>query len=668
MTSYCSVKNKFTHQDISNSTYKNKDMKKLIILLLVLTGLGSDAFARDKSHKEVNGDKYYFVYSFEKAIDSYSKAKHLTTEGQRRLAKSYHNLDQNAKSEEAYATLLAMPDGVVSQDYYDYSMVLKTNGKNAEANVWMDKFRAANPNDLRVKDYNAHKDELGKMSTDDGTYKVLHLDINTDAEDFGASYYKDKMVFASSRTNKINARRYNWNGKPFLNMYVSDMDGVQMKSPAVFDKKLNGKMHDGSATFTKDGMFMAFTRNNYDTKRKDKIVELQIWFSTYTDGKWSEPVAFALNNADYSVGQPCLSADGNTMYFTSDMPGGFGGADIYRVTKSGGVWGKAENLGDKINTEGDEVFPFYEENNEILFFASNGRFGLGGLDIFISAADGSEFGRAYNAGAPVNTPYDDFSVVVDDKLDKGYFSSNRVGGSGDDDIYSFDIIGGLKIGKKIKGIAKDKDGKFIPYAFIELLNDKGAVTDTLTARADGAYTFFADADKNYKLKGKKSNYHDGEASVNTSGKEYIIKADVTLLKKEEFVAEQVKTETDLGKIAEFNNIYFDLDKYNIRPDAEPELDKIVKIMNDYPDMVVELSSHTDCRESKEYNQVLSDKRANASVEYIRKRITKPGRITGKGYGKSKLINGCSCDGEVVSDCSEAEHQKNRRTEFKIIKK
>ena len=641
-------------------------MKKLLILIIILTGIGTNAFAKGKSHKEVNGDKYYFVYSFEKAIDSYINAKRLTVEGQRRLAKSYRSLDQNIQSEEAYAKLTSGAE-VIPEDYYEYAMVLKTNGKIVSSNVWMDKFAEVKPQDLRAKDYVANKGSLTYMSTDDGKYKILHLDVNTDAQDFGACYYKDKIVFASSRTSKVHAKEYNWSGKPFLDIYVSELDGVQMKSPSIFEKNLNGKMHDAGSSFSNDGTTLAFTRNNYDTKRRDRVVELQIWFSNYKDGKWSEPVAFALNNPDYSVGHPSLTADGNTMYFTSDMPGGFGGADLYRVTKNpNGEWGTPQNLGNTVNTEGDELFPFYQEKNKVLFFASNGRFGLGGQDIFICTVEGAGFGRVINAGAPLNTTADDFAVIVDDKLGKGYFSSNRVGGSGSDDIYSFDILKGLGIGKKIEGIAKDKSGNPIPNALVTLFNDKGAVVETVTTKDDGAYFFFVDSDKNFKLTGVKTGYIDGETATNTFGKEYIVKADVTLLMKE--AVADLEVGTDLGTIAEFKPIYFDLNMYNIRPDAEIELDKIVKIMNANPNMVVELAAHTDCRESKAYNQVLSDNRAKASVNYIKTKITNPSRITGKGYSETRLVNGCSCDGEEVSDCSEAEHQKNRRTEFIIKKK
>lgn len=644
-------------------------MKTIFITLIVLIATGFNVFAGEKSHKEKNGDRYFFVYSFEKAIDSYMGAKHLSTEGQRRLAESYQNLGQNVQAAEAYSKLLSSTDGVLPEDYYNYAMILKKNGKYEESNIWMDKFVKLKPEDLRGKDYAANHNNLNTLSKDENAFRITHLDVNTEADDFGANYFKDKIVFSSSRTSKMHSKKYKWTGKPFLDIYVSVLEGNQMKSPSIFDKSVNGKMHDGPASFSKDGSFMAFTKNNYDTKRKDTIVELQIYFSTFKDGKWSTPEPFILNNTEYSVGHPCLSADGNTMYFASDMPGGFGGADIYRVTKvEGGGWGKAENLGNKINTEGDEAFPFYEETNEVLFFASDGRYGLGGYDIFICAVNGAAFGNVINAGFPLNTTSDDFAIIVDEKLNTGYFSSNRTGGSGGDDIYAVDLLKELGIGKKIKGIAKNSNGIAIPKTFISLLDDKGNILETVTTKDDGAYVFLVASDKNFKLTGKKENYIDGEKMVGTFGKDYIVVADVILLTKQEVVAEKIVVDADLGIIVELNPIYFDYDKFNIRPDAATELDKIVKVMNEYPAMVVDLRSYTDCRATVAYNQVLSDKRAQSSVNYIKQRITKPERISGSGYSETKSVNGCECEGAVVSSCSEAEYQKNRRTEFIIRKK
>lgn len=629
---------------------------------------GIDAIAEKKSAKELKGDKSYFVYSFDKAIDVYSKEKYLSIEGQRKLAKSYFNMNQNTKSEETYIKIITETIGVEPADYYNYAMVLKADGKYDESNKQMDKFVELKPEDLRAKDYKANKAGLSNLLKDNGNYKIEHLNVNTDAEDFGTSYYKNKIVFASSRTSKVMPRESNRNGKPFLNMYVSEVDNNQLKTPENFDKSLNGKMNDGPASFNKEGTFMAFTENNYDLKRKELVVKLEIYFRTYADNKWSIPEPFILNNKEYSVGHPSLSSDGNTMYFSSDMPGGFGGTDIYRISKDEkGTWGKAENLGNKINTEGDELFPFFEENKQALFFSSNGRFGLGGLDIFICAINGTQIGSVVNAGYPLNTPSDDFAIIVDGKTNKGYFSSNRIGGSGDDDIYSVDILK-LDIGKKIIGIAMDKNGVAIPNTFITLRNDKGNIIDTTTTKYDAAYAFLVETNQSFKLIGHKEKYTDGDSITNTFGEEFIVKADVILLTKEEIIERKIQVGSDLGKVFEFNTIYFDYHKYNIRPDAEIELNKMVKILNEHPNLTVELTSHTDCRSSKEYNQKLSDRRAKASADYIKKRISNPERIYGKGYGETKLVNGCTCEEKVLSECSEEEHQKNRRTEFIIVKK
>lgn len=653
-------------------------MKKLLIPIIAFLVICINVTAQEKSRKEKRGDKYYFVYSYDKAIDSYTHSKQLTTDGQRKLAASYHMMSQNIQSVEAYAKLVSAPEGVMPEDYFNYSMALKTNGNYDLSGKWMDKFAELKPEDLRAKDYTEHKGEYINYSADAGKYTTANLNINTDAEDFGICYFKNKIVFASSGANPDLMRKtYNGTGKPFLNIYVSEVEAGQFKSPEKFNTVFNGKMHEGPASFNKEGNYMAFTRNNYDMKRKELVVRVEICFSSFKDGNWSKPEPFALNSKEYSVGHPCLSADGKTMYFSSDMPGGFGGADIYRTRKDEkGNWGKSENLGNKMNTEGDELFPFYAEKNDIVFFTSNGRFGLGGLDIFIGEIKGSGFGRIYNAGFPLNSQYDDFAAIVNDSMTHGYFSSNRSGGIGGDDIYSVDILTTEDHGKKIVGIAKDKNEKPISEALITLsiLDANGKVVETRNTNNDGAFAFYVDSGKNFKLTGTKENYLEGNSVASTFGKEFIVNADVTLLqneepvvKKEEIILPKPEIGADLGKKIELNPIYFDYKKFNIRPDAEIELEKIAKIMNDNPFMIVELSSHTDCRATKGFNQILSGKRASASAHYIKSRITKPERIYGKGYGETMAVNGCACEGTVVSDCSEEEFQKDRRTEFIVVK-
>lgn len=682
-------------------------MKKIIIPILAFIFICFNVSAQKKSNKELLGDKYAFSYSYSKAIKFYSQAKQLTFDGQRHLAECYHKIDSNTQSELSYSILLASTGDVLPDDYFNYAMVLKINGKYDESNKWMDKLNEVKPTDLRAIDYVSNKSEFVNLQSDNGKYKIEKLNINTDAQDFGASYYKNNIVFASSRTEKMMKRKDNVSGKPFLDLYMSEVENSNLKTPenidkniiaqgptssinasdmalennsrlkepVIFDKNLNSKKHDGPASFSNNGTFMAFTRNHNRDKSDDRVVELQIFFSTFTDEKWSKPEAFILNNSEYSIGHPCLTADGKTMYFTSDMPGGYGGSDIYKITKNDqNIWETAVNMGDKINTESDEMFPFYQEKNKALYFASNGRFGLGGLDIFINEADSFGTESVHNAGYPLNTQFDDFAAIVNDSLTKGYFSSDRNSGNGNDDIYSFDILK-IDIDKQIAGIAKTSDGNAVPNTFVTLLDENSSVIDTFTTTANGAYGFKVETNKKYKLLGKKENYTDGETIVNTFGEEKIVIADVILVK--ESIEEKLVVGADLVKVLKLDskflgnldneNIYFDYGKYNIREDAVPELSKIIEIMNKYPNMEVKLSSYTDSRANKAYNQVLSDNRAIATANYIKKKITNPERISGKGYGESNLVNDCKEEGTVKADCTEAEHQLNRRSEFIIQK-
>jgi outer membrane protein OmpA-like peptidoglycan-associated protein/tetratricopeptide (TPR) repeat protein len=639
--------------------------------MLVFMCLSMSTNAQEKLRKEIKGDAYTFNYSYDKAIEKYTATKDLTIGGQRKLAEAYSKTEQYAAAELVYSKIVVAPAGVVAEDHYQYAMLLKSGGKYTEAHQQLDQFNRMKPTDLRAIDYMANKSKLGKLMTDDGDYKVLHMDINTKNQDFAAVFYKNQIVFASTKAKmKMIKRTYNSNGLPFLDMYVANIEGEQLKDAKNFDKGLNTKLHDGPASFNQAGTFVAFTRNHSKDKSKDKIVELQIFTSTYENGKWTEAIPFKHNNSAYNVGHPSLSSDGKTMYFASDMPGGFGGTDIYKtVQDASGSWTILENLGSGINTEGDELFPFVEEVSATLFFSSNGRFGLGGQDVFMATTQTYGFGNAENAGSPLNTQYDDFAAIANGNTQKGYFSSNRVGGSGNDDIYGLTFLKGLVVRKTIEGLAKDKSGKALSETFITLQDEQGNVLDTITTKEDATFSFKVDSDKKFKLIGHKEKYNDGQNTASTFGADSVVKADIVLLTKKDIIAEKVESENekDLGKIAELNTIYFDLDKFNLRPDAVVELDKIIAIMNDHPNIKVELSSYTDCRESESYNQILSDKRAKTSAWYIKKRITNPERISAKGYGKTNLVNGCYCDEKVVSDCSEEEHQKNRRTEFTIIK-
>src|SRR5680860_10279 len=246
-------------------------MKKLLILFIIFIGIGQNVFAQEKSHKELKGDKYFFNYSFDKSIDCYNRANQLTTEGQRNLAVSYSNIDKYLQSEAVYLKLITDGKDLLPKDYYNYAMVLKSNGNYDEAGKWMDKFSELKPDDLRSKDYIANKAILPELLKEHTKYKIEHLTINSEALDFGTSYYKDKIVFASTRpTSRMIVREYNWTRMPYWDIYISEIDGRQLKSPEIFDKSMNGKLHNGPVSFNHDGTQIAYTQNNYDHKRKDE--------------------------------------------------------------------------------------------------------------------------------------------------------------------------------------------------------------------------------------------------------------------------------------------------------------------------------------------------------------------------------------------------------------
>jgi outer membrane protein OmpA-like peptidoglycan-associated protein len=644
-------------------------MKKIITLLFVSLAMSFTVNSQEKTKRELKGDKFYFVYDFDKAIDKYSNTT-LTEDGQRKFAQSLYNMNRNEEAEIEYAELVAISNGKKPEDYFNYAAVLSSNGKYQEAQNWMSKFQVLKPNDLRAKSFEKNKNKLNTMLGDSKKFTIVNLDFNTNDQDFGTAFFNDKIAFASSRAKpRMIKRTNNWSGLPFLNLYTSIIDGEQLSKPEKFDKQMKSKYHDGPASFAKKGTFMAFTQNMIKDKSDDKIVELQIHFSTLENGEWSEPVAFFYNNSEYSVGHPFLTEDGKTMYFTSNKPDGFGGADLYVSTYGdNNMWSMPINLGNKVNTEGDETFPFLDEKNQTLYFTSNGHYGLGGKDIFKSSVSNNSYGETENCGATLNTRYDDFALTVNGQTQKGYFSSNRPEGKGSDDIYSVKFLENLNTKKRIEGFAMNEKNEILPNVKASIFEESGYLIEEKMTNEFGFYSFNVLTDKNFTLTGTKSDYIQADNTASTFGNDTIVQVDLVL--KQEVVEEDtiIEVNEDLAVKLKLNSIYFDYDMYNIRPDAATELDKIVKTMNKYPNMEVNLGAYTDCRGPEVYNQYLSDKRAESSINYIKSRITNPSRINGKGYGETKSLNDCRCEEDVISDCPKEQHQQNRRTEFIVVKK
>lgn len=742
-------------------------MKKFFLLLIVLLSL--PLFSAAQSFAEKRGDKFFDRLAYVRAADAYERAarKKGNDRVYERLGDCYRLMGQVGKSESWYGKV-AQGSAPTANSTLHYAEALRANGKYPESQQWMSKYYTMKGDDHRAKMYTTNADYYEKIKAQQPFFSIRNLDANTKQSDFGTAFFNDRVIFASARPDKISIQNvHTWNNAPFLNLYVAsrDKDG-NLSSVGSLNKKINTRYHEGPACFTKDGKTIYFTRNNYFKKKYKKdskgINNLKVFRATEMNGSWVEE-NLSINSDEYSVGHPALSPDGKYLYYTSDMPGGKGMTDIWRsAINSDGTIGAPENLGDGINTEGKEMFPFLD-NEGNLFYSSDGQVGLGGLDVFYAPTDKKGgFGKLINVGEPLNSTSDDFALVIDETGKSGYFSSNREGGHGDDDIYAVNMLRPFKVTYLVKGIAKDKEtGAPLENTTIALKDNAGNPVGTVTTDATGAYQFEVDPKKEYALGGTKEKYLDGKNPFNTNElndnnselvKDLILEKDpglslfvlvtekttkaplegvkVTIIdnisnqpfgdyntpntgdwrkpitdkKIGDNVSYQIKLEkagylakvvtfnapvtkpgpmnvhesldlsmdkievgTDLGKVLKINPIYFDLNKFNIRPDAAIELDKIVKVMNENPTMVIELGSHTDCRASATYNMNLSDKRAKASAEYIKKHITNPERIYGKGYGESQLVNGCACEGAVKSTCSEEEHQLNRRTEFKIIK-
>ncbi|WP_107039438.1 OmpA family protein [Brumimicrobium mesophilum] len=735
---------------------------KAILLILVACSLSLSVIGQSGKLKKAND--YFNTLSYAYAAELYEEligSEVDSPELKSKLAYSYLKMNNVDLAIKYYSDMIESSEAK-PKDFYNYSYVLKKNGKYAESDHWMSKYSDFATSDIRAQLFLANLDYKSKIDNTVPFFKIENLELNTASTDFGGYYNPnmDELYFISSRRNRAFVKNeWSWNANRFLDLYKAKLDSTNKLGEISLVSKVNTRFHEGPLEYAPDGKVVYFTRNNISKgkQRKDakRIQNLKLYVADVEeDGSFTNEREFEYNSIDYSVGHPSISKDGKVMYLASDKPGGFGGADIYKVDiLENGEFGEMINLGSEINTEGQEMFPYIDHENK-LFFSTDGHSGLGGLDVFVALLEESSVGKIHNLAAPINSRFDDFGFNLSNDQANGYVSSNREGGKGLDDIYSVESTRPISFGVAIVGIAKDKKDSIVPLAKIDLKDEKGNILKTVTADENGAYSFVAEYEKNYQLTGSKAKYFDGNNKASTFSNESIIYADVILeknpglslyalitdkktglpldgvqvfftdnlndstseiltpvtgdfrralhekklndrgsysivLKKEGYFSKMViynilfdkpgqydihakldlgmdPEVKDLSEMIKINPINFDLNKYNIRPDAALELDKIVAIMNQYPNMIIELGAHTDCRASRAYNEKLSDRRAKASAEYIRKSITDPSRIYGKGYGESILLNDCECEGNVKSDCSEEEHQKNRRTEFKVI--
>lgn len=646
-------------------------MKKIVLQLGLLLLLSTSVYSQ--KGKIVSANKEYDNYAYVDAIKTYEKIAdkgYKSVEVLQKLGDSYYFNGKLESAAKWYGELFAMSKEVDAEYYYRYSQSLKSIGEYEKANQMLARFNEKNANDVRGKEYKNQTDYLEIIKQNSGRYTIDNAGINTQYSDYGSSFFENKVIFTSARdTSGVFSKRvHTWTGESFTNLYAVTLneDG-SVTNPERFAKEISTRFHEATPVFTKDGKTMYFTRNNYNNGKKGKDSQkttlLKIYRATLKDGKWTAVTELPFNSNSYSTAHPALSPDDKTLYFASNMPGTLGQSDIFKVAiKEDGSFGTPENLGTTINTPGRETFPFVSADNE-LYFASDGHLGLGGLDIFVSrlSKEGT-FKTVQNIGAPVNSPKDDFSFLINTTTKKGFLSSNREGGQGTDDIYKFTENQPLQYAceQLLAGIVTDTDTAApLHNATVTLFDENFKVVKTVTTDVVGNYNFgTVDCQRKYFVKAELPGYNTRELSViipNTSGSTNLpVALDKTV--------KPVQKGDDLAKTFGIRIIYFDLDKWNIRRDAAVDLAKIVEVMKENPKMRIDVRSHTDSRQTHEYNERLSDRRARSTIAWMVKQGIEASRLTGKGYGETQLLNKCA-DG---ISCSEEEHQLNRRSEFIIV--
>ena len=633
--------------------------------------------------RKYTADLYFKEFAYVKSAELYKKiyqkgdSTKLVLE---RLGDSYYFNSNTKESEIWYQKLFEnhLKDSISAVYYFRYAQSLKSNESYQKSDEWMLKLKEMNTQDSRVKSFENNTGYLSDYKNKKTEFiKIHNLSINSKYSDYGAYFNDSTLVFSSTRPrlNTSKSKIYQWNKQPFYNIYSSDLvtfnddKDIQFTDGNTSAKldHVNSQYHDGSAVFTKDGKTMYFTRDNFDGKKlrndSKKVSHLKIYKAELVDEKWTNIKELPFNNLNYSVGHPALSFDESTLYFSSDMPGGFGSTDIYKVAiKSDASYGDPVNLGKNINTEGKEMFPFVDAENN-LYFASNGHVGLGGLDVFKSNISSSSPSEVENLGSPINSEKDDFSFSLNRIKRIGFFSSNRDGGKGDDDVYSFAIRKKEVLCKQlVEGVITDVFTNNILPGSKVVLFENNIKKDSMIVGVDARYQFNIKCNTAYRVVASKL-YYDTGFKVFTSSKingKIIQNIGINLKTDFQYSNGQI--------VVKINPIYFNYNKSNIRNDASIELNKVVAIMQKYPSLIIRSGSHTDARGKGVYNEALSDRRAKSTVKYIISKGINPERISGKGFGESELVNDC-VDNDAHTNrikCTKDEHQLNRRTEFVVV--
>lgn len=615
-------------------------------------------------------NKYYDKYDYKFALELYEKVmqKKPSLLVAQKLANCYRFINNTQAAEQAYAMVISYQDAE-PVNYKYYAEALKQNSKFDQAKQNFQLYGQKDLQKTQEAEFLANSCDAAKMWAENPEANV-HVDnemaMNSEYSEFSPVKYKTGFVFVSDRwftqgdeaKDKSNKEVYGWTGNPYLKLYESN--GGTSPKVSILPSPINNEFHTGPAVFTTNGDTVYFSRSEAEGSKKGKgkiIGRNYIYCAVKNGDNWNQPVALPFNlDAQFSVQHPAISADGNTLYFASDMPGGQGGTDIYASKRNtDGTWGGAANCGININSKDDEGFPYVGLDGK-LYFSSKGHVGMGGLDIFSATGAFNEFGNVENMKSPINSPKDDFGILFTNDQN-GFISSNRNGGRGLDDIYKFSYSK-----PEVKVLALAIEGKIVdkitgePMSglLIHLINSETGKKSSVLSDASGNFRFDLEPDQNYTVKGDDNRFFtDKQGQISTFG----LKESTT------FSVNFQLEKSDAAYLVRLNNIHYDFDKWNIRPDAASDLSKLVSFMKTTPDVIIEMRSHTDSRGTAAYNLILSQKRAESTVAYLQNNGVNSTRYVAKGLGESELLKSC----RFKNSCSEADHQANRRTEFKIIK-
>lgn len=649
-----------------------KIITKCCVLSLLLVGCSGTRVSEKKA------DKQYDHLAYVDAARIYQDlvhSGHKNTSILEKLADSYYFNGQLAEANKWYTELF---QGNYHKDeslhidpeyYFKYSQTLKSVGDYTKSDEVMAQFAALKREDSRSKLFLDQRDYLKNIANLFGTYTLENADINSVYSDYGATISGGDLVYTSARaTDQVQRDKiHSWTEQSFTKLYSSSIhsDGQLGKPKVLFD---DGDLlvNESTAVFTKDGKNMYFTRNNFKKSGKPKRNSrnntfLKLYKATkQTDGKWGKVEELPFNSNDFNTSHPALTADEKWLYFSSDRKGSLGDSDIYRVALlPQGGYGSPENLGENVNTAGRETFPFISKANE-LYFSSNGFPGLGGLDVYVvKIGEGGAIGKAENLGTPINSKQDDFGFYLAETFEKGFVSSNRPGGKGSDDIYSFYK---KECQQQLQGTVYDKLSKdWIVDSKVVIMDQSNREIEVLYTDLKGNFQSKPlECNQNYLIKTDKYGYKLDEKQVVTTGNLETLRVEIGL---EKLVDKAVVTEYPTEKIS-INPIYFDFDKSTIRLDAQQELKKLVDFLQTYSQWEAIVSSHTDSRGNAAYNLQLSNRRAQSTKQWLVKHGIEPQRIRTKSYGDQVPVNRCN----KAVPCTEQEQRINRRSEFELIKK